>query len=91
MIRPLSHGNSVKGKIENQVQRFSELNENCKVSSHQILTLELTGWKPRLRVIKVHVTISVPVPVNIRPFMLLVIHYLKCGFRSVNFTCQNLM
>ena len=30
------------------VQRFSELCENLRVSSHQILTSELTGWKPRL-------------------------------------------
>ena len=31
------------------LQRFSELCENLRVSSDQILTLELTGWKPRLR------------------------------------------
>ena len=30
------------------VQRFSELCENLRVSSQQILTSELTGWKPRL-------------------------------------------
>ena len=30
-------------------QRFSELCENLRVSSHQILTSELTGWKLRLR------------------------------------------
>ena len=35
--------------LKNSVQRFSELCENLRVSSHQILTLELTGWKPRLR------------------------------------------
>ena len=32
-----------------RLQRFSELCENLRVSSHQILTSELTGWKPRLR------------------------------------------
>ena len=42
-------------------------------------------------IIAVRVTISVPVQLNIHPFMLLVIHYLKCGFRPVNFTSQNLM
>ena len=31
------------------LQRFSELCENLRVSSHQILTSELTVWKPRLR------------------------------------------
>ena len=39
-------------------------------------------------IIAVRLTISVHVQVNNRPFMLLVIHYLKCGFRPVNFTCQ---
>ena len=29
------------------VQRFSELCENLRVSSHQILTSELTGWNLR--------------------------------------------
>ena len=31
------------------LQRFSELCENLRVPSHQILTSELTDWKPRLR------------------------------------------
>ena len=31
------------------IQRFSELCENLRVSSNQVLTSELTGWKPRLR------------------------------------------
>ena len=29
------------------VRRFSELCKNSRISSHQILILELTGWKPR--------------------------------------------
>ena len=39
------------------VQRFSELRKNSRVSSHQILTLELTGCKPRF--IAVNTAISV--------------------------------
>ena len=38
-----------KTVTQDNVQRFSELCENCKVSSHQILTLALTGWKLHLR------------------------------------------
>ena len=73
------------------VQRFSELCENLRVSSHQILTSELTVGNRAYVIIAVQRTISVPVQANIRPFMLLVINYLQCGFRPVNFTSQNLM
>ena len=76
---------------EDYVQRFSELCENLRVSSHQILTSELTVGNRAYVIIAVQRTISVPVQANIRPFMLLVINYLQCGFRPVNFTSQNLM
>ena len=80
-----------KRALMSNVQRFSELCENLRVSSHQILTSELTGWKPRLCNHCSSCNNISTCTRNIRPFMLLVIHYLKCGFRPVNFTSQNLM
>ena len=81
--------------IKNQLQRFSELHGNLKVSSHQMLTLELTGWKPHLpNHCSSYSNISTCKHHNIRPVMLLagiVMHYLKCSFRPVSSTSQNLM
>ena len=71
----------ISGALKNGVQRFPELCENSRVSSHQILTLEVTVWKPRLsNHCSLHGNISACEHHNIRPFMLLasmVIHYLK--------------